>query len=92
MEQLRRVKSLCDKHGFFQISGEDINSPRQAFVCMAQRDAEFKNLIDATWALIGHEKAATEDLKAAFFADSTAAKYADLYERIEVYGKIGKGI
>ena len=31
MEQLKRVKELCEKHGFFQISGEDINSPRQSF-------------------------------------------------------------
>lgn len=27
MEQLRRVRALCERYGFFQISGEDINSP-----------------------------------------------------------------
>ena len=67
MDQLRRIRSLCDQYGFFQISGEDINSPRQKFICEAQRNPEFKNLYDATMALIAHEKAATEDITKAMF-------------------------
>lgn len=67
MEQLRRVRGLCEQYGFFQISGEDINSPRQKFICEAQRNPEFKNLYDATMALIAHEKAATEDITKAMF-------------------------
>ena len=39
--QLKRIRALCDKYGLFQISGEDINSPRQSFVCEAQRAPEF---------------------------------------------------
>ena len=42
--QLTRLRALCDKYGLFQISGEDINSPRQSFVCEAQRDPDFANL------------------------------------------------
>ena len=67
MEQLRKIRSHCDQYGFFQISGEDINSPRQKFICEAQRNPEFKNLYDATMALIAHEKAATEDITKAMF-------------------------
>lgn len=67
MDQLRKIRSLCDQYGFFQISGEDINSPRQKFICEAQRNPEFKNLYDATMALIAHEKAATEDITKAMF-------------------------
>ena len=55
MEQLRRVRALCEKHGFFQISGEDINSPRQSFICEAQRNPEFANLYESTMTLIRHE-------------------------------------
>ena len=55
MEQLRRVRALCEKYGFFQISGEDINSPRQSFICEAQRNPEFANLYDSTMTLIRHE-------------------------------------
>ncbi len=53
--QLERLRSLCDSYGMFQISGEDINSPRQSFVIKAMENPMFANLIDATWKLIAHE-------------------------------------
>ena len=53
--QLTRLRSLCEEYGMFQISGEDINSPRQSFVIKAMEDPQFSNLIDATWKLIEHE-------------------------------------
>ena len=54
--QLQRLRSLCDQYGMFQISGEDINSPRQSFVIKAMENPLFANLIEATWKLIEHEK------------------------------------
>ncbi len=54
-EQLSRLRALCDEYGMFQISGEDINSPRQSFVIKAMENPLFANLIDATWKLIEHE-------------------------------------
>ena len=53
--QLKRLRGLCEQYGMFQISGEDINSPRQSFVIRAMEDPQFQNLIDATWQLIEHE-------------------------------------
>ena len=53
--QLKRLRGLCQQYGMFQISGEDINSPRQSFVIRAMEDPQFQNLIDATWQLIEHE-------------------------------------
>ncbi len=53
--QLERLRNLCDQYGMFQISGEDINSPRQSFVIKAMENPMFQNLIDATWKLIEHE-------------------------------------
>ena len=55
-EQLTRLRGLCDAYGMFQISGEDINTPRQSFVIKAMENPLFANLIDATWKLIEHEK------------------------------------
>ncbi|MBR4868256.1 MAG: PHP domain-containing protein [Clostridia bacterium] len=55
-EQLTRLRALCDAYGMFQISGEDINSPRQSFVIKAMENPLFQNLIDATWKLIEHEQ------------------------------------
>lgn len=53
--QLTRLRNLCDQYGMFQISGEDINSPRQSFIIRAMENPMFQNLIDATWKLIEHE-------------------------------------
>lgn len=54
--QLERVRSLCNTFGFMQISGEDINSPRQSFICSQLSKPEFRNLVDATWNLIERER------------------------------------
>ena len=88
--QLDRVRALCDKHGLFQISGEDINSPRQSFVCEAQRDPAFRNLFDATWALIAHEWRATEDKRDGFFSPESIEKWPDMNERTLAFAKFGQ--
>ena len=53
--QLERLRRLCVTNGIFQVSGEDINSPRQSFVIRAMENPQFQNLIDATWKLIDYE-------------------------------------
>ncbi len=53
--QLDRLCALCERFGMLQISGEDINSPRQSFVIQKMREAQFSNLIESTWRLIRHE-------------------------------------
>ena len=58
-QQLERLRGLCETYGMFQISGEDINSPRQSFIIRAMEDPLFANLIDATWRLIEHERGGT---------------------------------
>ena len=55
-EQLARIRKLCDENGLIQVSGEDINSPRQSFVIHAMENPMFANLIDSTWRLIRHEQ------------------------------------
>ena len=51
--------------------------------------SEFKNLTDATWALIGHEIAATSDLDKAMFSKESDEIFMDLSERIQYYKNIG---
>ena len=87
--QLYRLKALCEQFEFFQISGEDINSPRQSFICQAMKSPSFNNLKESTWALIGHEKAATEDISNGMFSVPTLKKYPKLSDRIRVYKEIG---
>lgn len=88
--QLERVQEMCDRYGFFQISGEDINSPRQNFVCEAIHRPEFSHLKTSTWALIGHEKAATRDLHSGLFSPDTILKHPELTERIRIFNVIGR--
>ena len=87
--QLDRVRALCDRYGLFQISGEDINSPRQSFVCEAQRDPAFSNLYDATWALIAHEWRSTEDRQDGLFSARSVEKWPDLGARVKAFAGFG---
>ena len=66
-EQITRVRALCVEYNFLQISGEDINSPRQSFTGKAVTQGNFGNLAETTWALIGHETEADEDPEKKFF-------------------------
>ena len=86
-EQLERVMNLCRERGLFQISGEDINSPRQSFICKAL--ADYPHLKTAAYALIGQELAATDNPADAMFSDETRARIPDLEERIRLYAVRG---
>ena len=89
-KQLDRIRGLCEQYGFFQISGEDINSPRQSFVCEAQRDPAFSNLLDATWALIAHEWRATECPCKGFFSEESVKTWPELNERVKAFAQFGR--
>ena len=89
-EQLERLRSLCEKYSLFQISGEDINSPRQLFICKALQNPAYHNLVDSTWALIGHEVAATKNIELGMFSESSIKKYGSLDARVEFFGKLGR--
>jgi len=91
IEQLDCVIKLCDEYGFLQISGEDINQPRQPFICRQLKDKRFSHLIDTTWALVGHEKAATKDLKHGMFADDAMLNTEQMKARIQTYKRMGLG-
>ena len=85
MAQLNRVRALCEQYGLMQISGEDINSPRQSFVCGAQRDPAFAHLITATWALIAHEWRATANPEDGLFSAKSVEKWPSLAERLSAF-------
>ncbi len=89
-EQLQRVQALCRKNSLFEISGVDINSPRQSFSCPEIRRPQFHHLIDSTWALIGHETAATRDPSRGMFGREAIVKYPTLEQRIGAYQRVGR--
>jgi len=89
-KQLSRIKALCVSHGLFQISGEDINSPLQKFICNKIETPEFRHLIDSAWALIGHELASSQGLTEGMFSTETIARLPNLNERISYFAELAK--
>ncbi len=55
-QQLKRVQQLCRQYSMMEISGEDVNSPRQSFICEQLALPDFKHLSESTWYLIEHER------------------------------------
>ena len=89
--QLTRLMGLLKEHDLFEISGEDINSPRQKFECKALANPAYSHLIDSTWALIGHEAVSSkEGVNAGMFSAESMAKTPDLYARIKEFATKGR--
>ncbi len=88
-EQLAVIIGNCDKNGLFQISGEDINSPRQSFICKALADPKYAHLAVSTYALIGHEKGATADIEDNMFSEKTVKNYPTIPERTAHFARLG---
>jgi len=88
--QLERIAALCMRHSLFQISGEDINSPFQSFICPALEDPRHACLIEATWALIGHERASAGDPALGMFAPKALALRPGLTGRLAYYAALGR--
>ncbi len=91
-EQLARLQALCKKHGLMEISGVDINSSRQSFNGPILLEPQFVHLADAAYALIAHEKLASEVPNLGIFHPENPKKFQTLEERIAFYADIGKRI
>lgn len=88
--QLEKLMKMCGKNNLFQISGEDINSPRQGFICEALSDPLFSHLADSTWALINHEIAATKCDDDGMFSEKTIKQYPDIVGRVKKFTDMNK--
>ncbi|MCL2661980.1 MAG: PHP domain-containing protein [Oscillospiraceae bacterium] len=88
--QLERIKSLCNSNGLLQISGEDINSPLQKFICDKIDTPGFRHLIDSAWALVGHELATADGIENGMFSADTVERLPDLSERITFFAGLAK--
>jgi len=88
--QLRRVRGLCEERGLMQISGVDINSPRQSFSCPELRQSEFAHLGQSTWALVAHERLSSFDRSAGLFAFDNPLASLPLDRRLAAYAEAGR--
>jgi len=54
--QIARLRALCTQYKMIEISGEDINTPSQSFICEKLADPGLSHLVEATWSLIQRER------------------------------------
>jgi hypothetical protein len=88
--QLLRVQKLCAQHGFMEISGVDINSPRQSFNCPELSLPEFSHLTAATWALIAHERLSDASPRYGLFHPENPLASLPLESRCAAYAEVGR--
>ncbi len=92
LDQLLRLQKLCAATELMEISGVDINSSRQEFNCPIILTPPFRHLIEATWALIAHEKLATLESRYSLFSSANPLAGLSLKERIQRYAVVGRKI
>ncbi|GAB4364285.1 MAG: hypothetical protein Kow009_00970 [Spirochaetales bacterium] len=90
LEQLKRLQTLATTQGLMEISGVDINSSRQRFVCPEIHRPEFQHLIETTWALVGHEVLTEKNPEAGLFGPESPFARESLSRRVEEYARIGR--
>ncbi len=88
--QLDRVAALADAHDMIQVSGVDINQPRQVFSCPELGEARFAHLNDSTWALVAHEVLSDADPRCGLLHRENPMAALPLAERIIAYGALGR--
>jgi len=91
-EQLARIHALAAAHGMLEISGVDINQPRQCFTCEELRRPEFADLNEATWALVAHEALSSVDPSLHLLGRTGRLTPEALAERITEYAPLGRAI
>ncbi len=91
-EQMARVAALAAEHGLLEVSGVDINTPRQVFNCPELQRPELAHLNAATWAMVAHEKLAEIDGAYGLFAEGSPLAALPLTARVERYAALGKAM
>ncbi|MEO7587159.1 MAG: PHP domain-containing protein [Arachnia sp.] len=88
--QLERIAALAEAHDMIQVSGVDINQPRQVFSCPELSEPRFARLGDSTWALVAHEVLSEADPRRGLLHPENPMADLPLSERIIAYGELGR--
>lgn len=87
--QLERVSQLAAASGLIEVSGVDINQPRQVFSCPELAEPHFAHLNVATWALVTHEMLSNHEPQFGLFHPQNPLAELPVAKRIEHYGELG---
>lgn len=88
--QIERVQALCAASGLLEISGEDINSPRQSFISAASDRPAYAHLKEAAWALIGHEIACARGPEQGIFSHKAVKEHPELKTRVRYFATLAR--
>ncbi len=91
-KQMRRLIALSRDNGLMEISGVDINSPRQSFSSPEVLSPVCRHLVDSAWALVAHEKLSSVDFRFGLFSPDNPMITLPLEKRLEIYASIGRGL
>lgn len=91
-KQMKRLIKLSRENALMEISGVDINSPRQSFSSPELLFPICRHLVDSAWALVAHEKLSSVDTRYGLFSPDNPMITLPLEKRIEIYASIGKGM
>ncbi|MDO5677865.1 MAG: PHP domain-containing protein [Propionibacteriaceae bacterium] len=91
-EQMARIAELADANGLLEVSGVDINTPRQVFNCPELQRPELDHLNDATWAMVAHEQLAEQDPALGLFAEANPLAGLPLKDRVKRYSAVGRAL
>ncbi|HKL57830.1 MAG TPA: PHP domain-containing protein [Sphaerochaeta sp.] len=90
LEQMHRLQGLAKERNLMEISGVDINSSRQSMNCPELLQPSCRHLVDSAWALVAHEKLATQDEKLGLFHPKNPYAHKSLDERLAIYSSLGR--
>lgn len=90
--QIARLRGLAARAGLMEISGVDVNSSRQSFNCPEVLAPSMERLLDATWALVAHEKLSGLDASLGLFSGRGPLARLPLAARVESYAAVGRGL
>lgn len=89
VEQLERISRLAADNGLIEVSGVDINQPRQSFECPELSEPRFAHLNQSTWAMVAHEMLSNHDLTLGLLHPGNPLANRPLSTRIARYGEAG---
>ncbi len=83
--QIARLREKIHQDGYFEISGEDINQPRQSFICTVMRDPGFDALRESAFAMIAHERQAD-----GLFSEAAIREWPNADARVAAFAQMGR--
>ncbi len=89
-EQLARISELATEHGLIEVSGVDINQPRQVFSCPELGEDRFAHLNTSTWAMVAHETLSEHNPSLGLLSTDNPLAGLSLVDRTERYGAAGR--